>query len=94
MSDAPNKSRDKVVTFQVWLPNEAYQALKKLQELCGHATIEETLEKALRLYMAAKELGLYQVVGIISMAPARHFIARQGGGNWSPPFFLHKIYKF
>jgi hypothetical protein len=36
--------------FAVYLDKEQFQALERLQELCGHETLEQTIRAALRLY--------------------------------------------
>ena len=41
-----------LVTLKVPLSDAAYAALRKLQKLCGHKTLAETLSKALMLELA------------------------------------------
>ena len=40
------------MTLEIPIPNDAYEQLKRLQAMCGHETVEETIVRALRLYLA------------------------------------------
>lgn len=41
---------DRTVEVNLYLPRESYEALERLQQLCGHKSIAQTIREALRLY--------------------------------------------
>lgn len=41
---------EELIAFRIRLTKEQLDALERLQALCGHATIEETIHAALSLY--------------------------------------------
>lgn len=47
----PERPTEAEVRFSVYLDPEQFKALERLQALCGHSTIEETIEKAIQLYI-------------------------------------------
>lgn len=56
---------DDTVQLRLFVSKEGYEALERLQSLCGHATIDETIAAALRLY------GVEQVGGVFMLAGGR-----------------------
>ncbi len=54
---APRESGEgkKVVRFNLYLPQESYEALERLQELSGKRSLAQTVRAALKLYHVIQE---------------------------------------
>ena len=48
-------SEEKITKIELNLNPEAYANLKKLQEMCGHKTLAETIRKSLHYYMKKQQ---------------------------------------
>ncbi len=51
----PERNKDDIVRFNLYLPKEAYVALERLQQLTGKRSLAETVRAALKLYRVVQE---------------------------------------